>query len=629
MRWLPPARAAGLVLALLVGLAPRGAGATIAPQAHPVVERYLKAIGGAETFRLERTARVKGTLQAFGLSGTLEQWTARPDRSASVTVIGPFTLREGDDGAAPWRVDQNGKFSIRDGKDRDDARASTWFANELWLAPDQGGGQVNYVGRERDSLDTYQVLEIVPPIGRSRRMWFSDRTGLVDREITRQDTQTITSRQSDYRSTAGRLRPHRSVIEVEGLPLNTATIVIDSLWTNADIDPAVFSPPQTATAVDWRFLRAGGPAAVGFEYSLRHVWLKASVNGAPPADFLLDTGASITVIDSAYAAEHGIRAEGKLQASGAGAAGGAALGHVDSLRVAGEGGEGVTISAQKVAVLALSPHLEPFFWRSVAGVLGYDFISRFVVEVDYDRGVMVLHDPRTFRYSGAGQSIPLQLAGNIPVAKARIDGQYEGEFRLDVGSGSTVDLHGPFVKKHGLRDKIGTRYEVTGGGFGGTFSSTVTRMKKMEIGTFSWDEPVVLLSGATTGGLASEDYAGNIGNHILERFKATFDYEHRVVYLEPGARFGQRDRFSSAGFLLGKVAGRIRALQVLEGSPGARAGLRVNDEVIALDKKPLASYTVDQLSRLFEQGPDGEKHTLEVVREGKSKKLKLTFRQML
>jgi hypothetical protein len=622
------ARILALALGGLTALAPRGAAAAIAPEARPVVERYLRAIGGSEAFQRDRSTRVKGTLQAFGLSGSLEQWTVRPDRSASVTVIGPFTLREGDDGTRVWRVDQNGKFALRDGKDRDDARASTWFANELWLTSDQGGGQITWAGRERDSLDRYQVLEIAPPVGRSRRMWFSDRTGLIDREITRQDNQTITSRQRDYRSADGRLRPFRNVIEVEGMPLNTATIVIDSLWSNADIDSTVFSPPASAVS-DWRFLRGPGPARLAFEYSLRHVWLKVSVNGAPPADFLLDTGASITVIDSAYAAAHGIPAQGRLQASGAGAAGGAALGHVDSLRVAGADGDGVIVSDQKVAVLALSPNLEPFFWRGVAGVLGYDFISRFVVEVDYDRALLVLHDPRTFRYQGAGKSIPLTFAGNIPVAKARIDGQFEGEFRLDVGSGSTVDIHGPFAKQHDLESRLGTHYEVTGGGFGGTFASTVARMKKMEIGPFAWDEPVVLLSGATSGGLASEDYAGNIGNHILERFKATFDYEHHVVYLEPGARFGQRDRFSSAGFLLGKIAGKVRALQVLEGSPGARAGLRANDEVVGVDRKPLAAYTVDQLSQLFERGADGEKHTLEVVRDGRRKKLKLVLRQML
>jgi membrane-associated protease RseP (regulator of RpoE activity) len=155
---------------------------------------------------------------------------------------------------------------------------------------------------------------------------------------------------------------------------------------------------------------------------------------------------------------------------------------------------------------------------------------------------------------------------------------------------------------------------VQGGGFGGSFATTVTRMKKMEIGAFSWTEPMVLFSGATTGGLASEDFAGNIGNHILERFKVTFDYERRLVHLEPGARFSQRDHFTSAGVRLGKIDGRVLALEVLPGSPAAVAGMKVPDQIVAVDGKPVESYTIDQLSQLFEHGPDGRKHTIEALR---------------
>jgi len=642
-----PARGLFACLVLMAGASPRTSSAEITPEAQAVVDRYLGAVGGRAAWAGEASMRVKGSLSAFGLSGSVEQWTERPDRSATVTVIGPFTLREGMDKDRAWRVDQNGKRAMLDGKDLEDARSSTWFGNEQWLALDQGGGRVSLAGREQDSLGAYQVLEIVPPVGRSRQVWFSERTGLIDRELTRRDNRTVTSRQSDYRLAAGRTRPHRTQIEVEGMPLNTATLVIDSVWVGVPIEPAVFAAPRSEVA-DWRFLRGKGPAKLSFTYSLRHVWVRASVNGLPPADFLLDTGASVTVIDSAYAAAHGIKAEGKLQAAGAGAAGGAALGRIDSLRVVGPDGDGVALAGQNVAVLSLSPYLAPFFFREVSGVLGYDFISRFVLEVDFDRSLLVLHDPGTFVYAGAGKSVPLTLAGNIPVVKARIDDQYEGEFRLDIGSGSTVDLHGPFVARHGLQQKAAVRHQVQGGGFGGSFATTVTRMKKMEIGPFSWTEPMILFSGATSGGLASEDFAGNIGNHILERFKVTFDYERRVVHLEPGARFGQRDYFTSAGVRLGKIDGRVLALEVLPGSPAAQAGIKVVDQIVAVDGKPVESYTIDQLSEMFEHGPEGRKHTFEVLRlksggdsvavgngsklpaEGwKKKKFKIALREML
>jgi membrane-associated protease RseP (regulator of RpoE activity) len=261
-------------------------------------------------------------------------------------------------------------------------------------------------------------------------------------------------------------------------------------------------------------------------------------------------------------------------------------------------------------------------------VLGYDFISRFVMEVDYDHEILTLYDPATFQYRGSGKPVPLTMAGNIPVAKARLDG-IEGDFRLDVGSGSPVDMHSPFVKEHDLLAKAGKSFEVTGGGFGGTFVSTLCRMKTFGIGPYEWKAPLVVLSQATTGGLASEDYAGNIGNQILERFKVTFDYDRRVIYLEPGELYPQRDRFSMAGFQLAKLDDRYEAMQVLPGSAAAKAGLQPGDRVLAIDKQPVTSWDPEKLRQLFENGKAGEKHSIEVERGKKKKKLTLTLAELL
>jgi len=111
------------------------------------------------------------------------------------------------------------------------------------------------------------------------------------------------------------------------------------------------------------------------------VWLRVAVNGAPPADFLFDTGASMTVLDSAYASRLGIATVGHQQGMGAGATGHASFATVDTLRVAAPDGDGVELTDLKVAVIALDHFLVPHFWREVAGVVGFDFIQRFVDEI--------------------------------------------------------------------------------------------------------------------------------------------------------------------------------------------------------------------------------------------------------
>jgi hypothetical protein len=615
------------LIALAIG-APTASHATITPEAAKVVERYVAAIGGRAALAAERSMHEKSTIIAFGFKGTIEGWTERPDKSASQTALGPFTLQDGFDGTTAWRIDQNGKFQQRDGKDLEDEKASAWFENLGWLEPDQSGGSVTMLSSERDSSGAWTVLEIRPPVGRARALWFNTKTGLIDRSVTKTDQQTITTRLSDYHLDAGLVRAHRYEASVAGMPANTLISIVDSVWVNERTDPARFAPPQHAAA-DFRFLGGAGPARVPMRYGERHVWVKASIDGGPPEDFIVDTGASVSLLDSAWAAAHGVKAEGKMQAMGAGAAGDVAFARLNTIRVTGADSQGVEIGGQKIAVLALNRYIAPFFWRDAAGVLGYDFISRFVMEIDYDNGTLTLHDPKTFKYQGQGTGVPITMSGGIPVVRAKLDGQYEGEFRLDVGSGSTVDLHGPFVTKHGLRDKMPRTIQILNGGFGGTFTSHLVRMKKMEIGPFAWTDPLVILSGAETGGLASEDYAGNIGNEILDRFKCTLDYEHRTIYLEPGKRFAKPDRFSRAGVQLARYGDTVRAMQVLPGSAAATAGIRDGDEVVSLDGKPILSYTQDMLADLFELGKVGEKHQLAIVRDGKKSTATLRLKEIL
>ncbi len=631
MRLVRPAHLAWSVASAFACLTAVGEPAlgSITSEARRVVDRFVERTGGAESLSDERTIRTKGRLEAFGLEGRFESWTLRPGHSASITAIGPFLLREACEGDVAWRVDQNGKFSALDGKELEEARASAFFENSLWMLPDQGGGSVSLARQETDSAGTYDVLEIAPPVGRSQEFWFDRKSGLLVRTVRRQDVNTVVTQVGDYQTMAGRLRPRMNVTRVTGMPMNDVRVLVDSVWVNQGITEDNFRPPGGGPS-DVRFLTGTGPATLPFTYRARHVWMTVSVNGEPPADFLLDTGASITVIDSAYAAQHGIASQGALQVQGAGSSqGGASLSQIDSLRLDGVDGQGVVIASQKIAVMAINRHLEPFFWRPVAGVLGYDFMSRFVTEIDFDKERLTVYAPAGFRYAGKGEAVPLTLTGGIPVAKAVLDDSLHGEFRLDVGSGATLDLHSPFVRQHRLPAPRSKTIPVMGGGFGGTFVSTLTRMKKMAIGPFYWSEPLVALSGVEEGGLASEDYAGNIGNQVLDRFKCTFDYDRRIVYLEPGPRFAKSDRFSMLGIQLAKFGDEFRIVQVLPGSPAALAGMREDDRITTVDGQPVGQYPFDDLNDLFEDSPEGRKVRFELARAGKVHKITARLKRII
>jgi hypothetical protein len=620
--------------ALLAG--PDPAGATITPEGAAVLRRYLEATGGAAAFAAESTAYAHARVDAFGFTGSFSAWTARPLRRYAVTELGPFKLREGVDGATAWRTDPTtGVVRAVSDHDLDQALAGAWFELERWAEPDQGGGVVTGPTPARDSLDRYLVLEITPPDlaggGRKlppRRFWFRETTGLLARIDGRSDQREVTTTLHDWRPGGLRRRAWVNETGVADMPANRLRATFDTLLSNVSVAGLPFAAPlEGGSPVRW--LAGRSPARLPFEYRARHIWLKAGVNGGPPEDFLFDTGASVTVVDSAWAAERGLKTEGRMQAAGAGAAGGASFATLGSLRVASAAGDGVELPGVQVAVLDVNTAFAPLFWRRMAGVIGYDVISRFVVQLDYDDSLLVLHDPAGWSYAGPETPLPMVMNGTVPALTGKLDGQDEGLFRLDVGSSSTVDLHAPFAREKRVLGRLGRTQRVDGVGFGGSFTSEIGRLRRMSLGPYEWDDPIVSVAHATEGAFASEEFAGNIGNRILERFRVTLDYRRRQVILEPGRRYGERDHLTRCGVLLARRDGRVNVVSVLDASPADRGGLRAGDEVLAVDGRPIADWDLPGISALLDDGESGRRVGFRVLRDGHERELRVRLAEVV
>jgi hypothetical protein len=143
------------------------------------------------------------------------------------------------------------------------------------------------------------------------------------------------------------------------------------------------------------------------------VFVEVSINGGSAMKFILDSGAESTVINSSRLSKLGLTATGKF-AAGAGEA-------VELSYVAGVTFTlpGVTLANQVVASIPLD-QLEPLLGKPIDGILGYDFLSRFVVELDWKAKKMWLHDRESYRHTGTGGRVALTLEGSTPEADASI-----------------------------------------------------------------------------------------------------------------------------------------------------------------------------------------------------------------
>ena len=75
---------------------------------------------------------------------------------------------------------------------------------------------------------------------------------------------------------------------------------------------------------------------------------------------------------------------------------------------------------------------------------------------------------------------------------------------------------------------------------------------------------------------------------MLRRFTVAFDYDKRQMYLAPNADFAKPDGFDRSGLWLLKDGDVLHITDVVQDSAAARAGLQVDDRVVAIGGEAVA-----------------------------------------
>lgn len=274
--------------------------------------------------------------------------------------------------------------------------------------------------------------------------------------------------------------------------------------------------------------------SIPFEISGKgHIFVRASVNGSEPLWFGLDSGTEQTLISQQQAKALRLKIRGGMQAAGSGE------GTVDFAlaRNVSFSLSDVNFTLAEVGVLPLE-FASPVPGQPVGGLLGYDFIRRFVVEIDYADHVLKLHSPRGYRYRGHGEIIPIRMMDNnphIPV-KVLLPGlkPVSGMFLIDSGADTDIEFYSPFVKRYKLLDSTQETTEASTVGIGGTSKIRIGYATNVQIGRAVITNPVVHFSQATRGDDAGTIGAGIIGGKLLRQFKTViFDSSRHRIIFEP------------------------------------------------------------------------------------------------
>ena len=342
------------------------------------------------------------------------------------------------------------------------------------------------------------------------------------------------------------------------------------------------------------------------------------------ASLLFDTGGRATLNSRWVEASH-IKAQGGYQASGSGPAMVQASVVPSAIwRI------GTTEVNTRAVVLDLTA-LESVFGRDIDGIVGIEFLDRYVVELDPTTRQLRVFAPDSYQPIAGSTAVPLEFDDNgyagIQAALQFGDKHANGLFMIDTGSNGAVDVYGPFAKRYGLPVHPAELDELSTG-VGGQRHNRFERATTFQMGGFELRGPVVAFNDADDIP-GARHYAGLVGVEVLQRFVVAIDFPQRRLYLSPLPSIAMPFAYDGSGLRLRAEGARFQDVivsRVVSGSPSEQAGVKPGDALLRIDGKDAGELGVESIRERFRRPG-----TLELVlqRNGTEVKARLVLKPLL
>ena len=600
-----------LVAAMLVASTAHAAGPPVSPEAAALVEKHVAWLGGWKAIEAVRDLTLVGTIRVAGLSGPLTVLARHDGRQRTEVDLKVMRSIETLAGSGAWEQNASGQVEeMGHEKVVSERRAlDRTFGRHL-----RGEGAiVSLAGREEKGGRAWTVVRFAYADGDAYDLLVDAETGESTWTRSVADGRTTWTKLSDLRTVNG-LR-FAFLQETEGETARQAQAVAwERVTVNAGLEDALFARPSAGTSVvrfpagrsttDW--------AAVDL-YQKRYVTLRGAVNGVA-TDIVLDSGAGMTVLDSALAKTLGLSVEGELEARGTGGNVGAGL--VSGVTVTLAGIEIGPLSAAVIDLAGVGRRVG----RPLPVILGKELFHALVVDLDYPGSRIRFLDAASFRYGGPGRKVDLIPAEDGHKSlRLVMEGGEPVVVGLDTGQGGALSVYRHYADARGFLTGRPVS-ERRGGGVGGATTMKVATLRSVTIAGYELrNVPAAFQATDVGGAFDTKRQEGNLGAGILSRFRVLFDYSRACLWLEPGPGLGAPFPKDKSGLALQWADDALTVEFVAPASPAAEAGWKEGERIVALDGEAAGARWWETFTRWTEAKagtavrltlPDGTERTL-------------------
>jgi hypothetical protein len=235
--------------------------------------------------------------------------------------------------------------------------------------------------------------------------------------------------------------------------------------------------------------------------------------------------------------------------------------------------------------------LSSIYGIRIDGIMGYSVLRRYIVAVDYDLRLLHFYSPGTFKYKKGGtvlkptfNGLPMQAA---TVKDARKTAQ---RFYLDTGGGLCLLLSEEYVNDSSLFSPKKKILPTITEGLGGKKEMTITTVKELKVGPYKFKKVPTYVFSDEYNVTSYPALGGLIGADLLRHFNITMNYPKGEIHLLPNTHFKDPFDYSYSGMELVFENGKALVGEIIKGSPAEKCGLRIADEIIAVNNNMSVSF---------------------------------------
>jgi Aspartyl protease/PDZ domain len=262
----------------------------------------------------------------------------------------------------------------------------------------------------------------------------------------------------------------------------------------------------------------------------------------------------------------------------------------------------------------------------IDGIVGYAFISRYILAVNFDSSFIQVYPRGEYKYPKKGYLWKYRL-DNIPNTNFDLKDNRRINISnyIDCGAGLGLLISQQFVNDSSIFSRNKKILETQIEGVGGKTSTKITTMKELKFGPYKFRNVPTYVYDDVYDVLKYPGNAGLVGNDILRRFNWVLNYAKREMHLTPNSALNESFDYSYTGLTIYLIDGVLKITDIVPKSTGEKAGLKVDDVLISIDNNIVT--TVKQAKDLLQ----AENRTVKVIvmRNGKATELNLKIQSIL